>query len=203
MQITVEKTTDTKSLQRNLHVELTIENLDNQVKKKLAKIAKKTNLPGFRPGKVPLHMIERDHLARVKYETIHSAAESAFKDAIKAENLQLATQGELTKLDYDDGNPQQVSLTATIHIRPEVDVESLSTLELERKVPIISEEDVAKRLLDDREQNPLWIDKLGPAEIGDKVFVDFEGTIDGQAFAGNRAEDFSFILGKDRDACGL
>jgi trigger factor len=202
MQVSVETTSN---LGRRLTVGVPKEDIEREVQNRFKELARESKMNGFRPGKVPLRLIEQKFGQRVRLEVISEFIQNSYEDALQQEKLSPA--GEPTiDLSGDIKDPihhlealGQLSYTATFEVYPElVDIKT-EGFAVEKSVVEIVEADVDEMLYKLREQRATWQDSNDKVVAkGDRVNIDFTGTVDGVAFKGSEAKQFSVTLGKDK-----
>jgi trigger factor len=152
-------------------------------------------MPGFRPGKVPLKLVAQTYGSQVRSEVLSDAVQKAFTDAVKEANLKVAGYPRIEK---KDPSSSALEFNATFEIYPEVKVGDLSGAGIERPQAQVDDAAVDKTIEILRKQRTRFEPVSRAARDGDRIAVDFKGTIDGQGFAGGEAQDFAFTLGEGR-----
>ncbi len=184
-------------LERRLSVAVPIAKIEGEVQKRLARLAKTVKVPGFRPGKVPLKMVAQQYGPQVRSDVISETVQSSFADAVREQNLRVAG--------YPRIEPRQgaaasdaLEFSAVFEVYPEVKLPELSTLTIERPQVEVTAADVERTIEVLRKQRATFTTVTRGAQHGDRVIVDFTGTIDGVEFAGGQARDFPIVLGEGR-----
>jgi trigger factor len=172
--------------------------VEKAVQAEIKRVARTAKVAGFRPGKVPLAMLERSHGPSIRYEAVNSQVGAAFEKAITAAGLRVAGMPKLEP--KTEGTPEDVMVfTATFEVYPTVTVPDLSTLEVKRAVTEIGDAEVQRTVDILRKQRANYEAREGrAAQDDDRVTLDFAGTIDGVPFEGGHAEGFPFVLGQGR-----
>ena len=186
----------TGALERRLSLSVPMADIGTQVPKKLRDLARTVRMPGFRPGKVPMKMIEASYGAQVQAEVLGDAVSKAFSDAVGEHGLRIAGQPRIEP--RTEAGEGVAGFTATFEVYPEVVLGDPSALAVERATCSVGEAEVDKTLEILRKQRTTWSDAERPAADGDRVTIDFVGTLDGVAFPGGTATDFPFTLGEGR-----
>src|SRR5579862_176781 len=193
MQITLETL---GQLERRLNVAVPIDQIEGEVQKRLARLAKTAKIAGFRPGKVPMKMIAQQYGSQVRSDVITDTVQSSLDDAIKTQNLRVAG--------YPRIEPKQAAATdqfefsAVFEVYPEVVLGDIARVKITRPMAEVTPEDIDRTLEILRRQRAEYIDVTRPARRTDKVSVDFTGRIDGVEFAGGQAKDFAIVVGEGR-----
>lgn len=185
-------------LERRVDLAVSVADVEKEVKAQLQRVARTAKVPGFRPGKAPLGMLERSHGPGIRYDVINSQVGRAFEQAV--EGAQLRVAGAPTLEPKTEGVADDtLAFTATFEVYPEVSVPDLSTLSVTRTVTEVSDAEVEKTIDVLRKQRATFEAREDrAAQDGDRVTLDFAGTIDGTPFEGGKAENFPFVLGQGR-----
>ena len=156
-----------------------------------------TRLNGFRPGKFPKGWLDKRFRAVMQQEAVETVIPRYLNQALHDHELSAATQASIEELEFDRRAP----LKATLHfeIKPELDLPDYSKLKLERRTPEeITSEEIDKEIESLRRMQARSVAKDDPVvEDGDLVEINFEGTVDGNAFEGGTGENVSFVIGAD------
>ena len=131
MQTTVETL---GQLERRVNVAVPIADIEGEVQKRLARLAKTVKLPGFRPGHVPLKMVAQQYGPQLRSDVISEAVQTSFADAIKAQNLRIAGYPAHRAPDRRGGGARRARIPATFEVYPEVRLGDIATLTIERPV---------------------------------------------------------------------
>ncbi len=170
------------------------ESFDAEVNKVYRKNVSKMNVPGFRKGKAPKHVIEKLYGTTVFFdEAIDNLLPEAYETALASTKLDAVSRPELEVVSIDD---KGVTLKAAVYTKPDVAISAYVGLEVEKEAVEVSDEDVLKEIDSVRERNSrmLTIDNR-PAQDGDQAVIDFEGFLDGVAFEGGKGEKYPLGLG--------
>lgn len=184
------------TLERRVSMTLPVDDIDKQVGERLKKLARDARMPGFRPGKVPMKLVVQTYGPQVRNEVLSDAMQNAFSKAVKDANLRVAGYPRIEKKDGTD--ERALEFSATFEIYPEVKLGDLSVAKIERPQLAIDASAVERTLEILRKQRTRYVKAARPAKDGDRLIVDFQGSIDGQTFEGGKAENFAFLLGEGR-----
>ena len=167
---------------------------DEEVNKVYRKNAPKINVPGFRKGKAPRHIIEKMYGSAVFYdEAIDNLLPDAYTKALADTKLEAVSRPEIDIVSIDE---KGVTLKAAVFTKPEVTVSEYKGLEVERESVSVSEEDIDKEIDTVRERNSRMLTvEDRAAQNGDEATIDFEGFVDGVAFEGGKGEKYQLKLG--------
>lgn len=193
MAVTVE-TLD--KLERKMTLSLPLSLIRTEVDTRLKRLAQTVRMDGFRPGKVPMHVLARRYGGSVQYEVINDKVGEAFAAAASEAQLRIAGQPQITEKDH--AAEGQMSFDAVFEVLPEVRIADLADVEVEKISAEVSEAAIDKTLEILRKQRRSFTPRAADAaaQEGDRVTVDFEGKIDGEPFAGGKAQDFEFLIGE-------
>ncbi len=170
------------------------EAFDAEVNKVYRKNVAKMNVPGFRKGKAPKHVIEKLYGSAVFFdEAIDNLLPEAYESAVAAAKLDVVSRPELDVVSIDD---KGVKLKAAVYTKPSVEISSYKGLEVEKEAVNVTDEDIMKEIDATRERNSrLLTVEDRPAANGDQAVIDFEGFLDGVAFEGGKGEKYPLELG--------
>ena len=186
------------SLERRLSVAVPLAEIEGEVRKRLSRLARTAKLAGFRPGKVPLRMLDQQYGPQVRSDVITERVQSSFNDAVREQNLRVADAPRIEPARADDRAPDALEFTAVFEVYPDVEMGDVSTIDIKRPHAEVTRQDVDRTLEILRKQRTTYAPAERAAEGGDRVHVDFTGTIDGVEFAGGQAKDFPIVLGEGR-----
>jgi trigger factor len=192
MEVSVE---NTGGLTRRMTVQVPADRIDQEVGSRLQSMSQTVRLDGFRPGKVPVKVIDQKYGKQVRLEVVDQIVNSTLQDALTQENLRPAGTPSIEAAESEAG--KSLEYTATFEIFPEISGDINYSFPVTRPVVEISETDVNDMLDNLRRQRATWSEVTRPAAIDDQVIIDFEGTVDGNAFAGNKAEKVPLVLGSN------
>lgn len=192
MAVTVETL---EKLERKITLTLPVGAIQSEVQTRLKKIARTVKMDGFRPGKVPMNVVTQRYGYSVHYEVMNDKVGEAFAVAANEAKLRVAGQPRITE---KEAAPEgEVAFDAIFEVYPEVKIDDLSTAEVEKVTAEVTDAAIDKTIDILRKQRRTFAQRAQDAAAadGDRVTVDFEGKIDGEVFAGGKAEDFQFIVG--------
>ena len=192
MQVSVETTS---GLGRRMKVQIPAEQIDQQVQNKLQQLAGSVRLDGFRPGKVPLSVVNKRYGAQAREEAANEIIASSYEEALQQQALKPAGEPTIEKTSNTPG--EAFEYVATFDIYPEIEVPDLTDLVIEKPQCEITDTDLANMMDKLRKQRATWDAVDRKSETGDRLLIDFEGTVDGQAFSGNKASNVPIELGSN------
>ncbi len=156
--------------------------------------ATKYNIPGFRKGKAPRHMIEKMYGADAfYYPAINDLFPAAYDEAVKESGIEPVDrpEAEVVSASVEDG----AVLKVTVTVKPDVKIGKYTGLKAEKKANTVEDSAVDAEIDRMRDRNARIVTREGKAENGDTAEIDFEGFIDGTAFKGGKGENFPLVLG--------
>jgi trigger factor len=192
MQITQTKQ---DALLREFTVTMTAQEIDVKVNEKLEEIGKTVNMPGFRPGKIPMNLLKTKYGKAVMGEVLEGAVNDSMLKAINENNLRPAMRPKVEVKSFDE--KVGLEYTMAVELLPEISVMDLTTLKIEKltaKPEASVIKDTIKKIADRSKKSEPVTEKRG-AKMGEIVVIDFDGTVDGKPFSGMKGEDFSLELG--------
>lgn len=192
MQVSVEAT---QGLERRLTISVPAEQIEKLVKDSLQREAKRARIPGFRPGKVPVTVINKRYGAAIRQDITGEVMQRNFIEAIIAEKLNPAGAPTFVP-GATDG--EKFEFVATFEIYPEVELKGLDAIEVEQPKASVTDADVDSMIETLRKQHATFAAVEREAADGDKVKMNFVGSVDGVEFEGGKADDFELQLGSGR-----
>ena len=154
----------------------------------------KYNIPGFRKGKAPRHMIEKMYGEDVfQYSAVNDLFPAEYDKAVEASGIEPVDRPEvdIVSMNTADG----VVLKAVVTVKPEMKVGNYIGLKAEKAANTVEDAAVDAEVDRLRERNARLVAREGKAQDGDITDIDFEGFVDGEAFDGGKGEHFSLTLG--------
>jgi len=193
-------------LERRLTISFPVADVRTEVEKRLKQQAKTAKAPGFRPGKVPLKMVAAQYGYQIESDVLNDKVGRAFNEAAVANELRVAGFPKIEP--KDDAAEGVLEFNATFEVYPEVVIGDLAAVEVETVVTEVSDVEIDKTIDILRKQRVHYHTKGEEGEHGtggepvaadgDRVTVDFVGTLDGVEFDGGKAEGYAFVLGEGR-----
>ena len=193
MAVTVETL---EKLERKITLSLPLTTIQTEVDARLKRLARTVKMDGFRPGKVPLSVVAQRYGYSVQYEVLNDKVGEAFAQAANEAQLRVVGKPRITE---KEGAPAgEVTFDAVFEVFPEVQIADLADAEVERLSAEVNDAAIDKTVEILRKQRRTFALRAqdAAAQDGDRVTVDFEGKIDGELFAGGKAEDFQFLVGE-------
>jgi len=193
MAVTVETL---EKLERKMTLTLPVSTIQSEVDSRLKRMARTVKMDGFRPGKVPMNVVAQRYGYAVHYEVMNDKVGEAFSVAANEAKLRVAGQPRISE---KEGAPEgELAFDAVFEVYPEVKIGDLANAEVEKLSSEVSDEAIDKTLDILRKQRRTFAQRAmdAAAQDGDRATIDFEGKIDGETFAGGKADDFQCLVGE-------
>ncbi|MEX2122443.1 MAG: trigger factor [Woeseia sp.] len=190
MMVTVEAT---GTLERRMRVELPAERIEKEIETRLRKVGRTARIKGFRPGKIPPKVVRQRFGGQIRQEVLSELMQKSYSDAVIQENLNPAARPRIEP--EVTGNGKDFAYVATFEVLPEVKLKDLDKIEVEKPEVEISDNDRDDMILSLRKQKATWETVERAAREGDRVIVDFEGTLKGEPVKGGRGTQVPVTLG--------
>ncbi|MEC7642550.1 MAG: trigger factor [Pseudomonadota bacterium] len=193
MQVSVETT---QGLERRVTITVPADVIDNEVKRLLKEEYRHRRVNGFRKGKIPPHVLQKLFGREARSRAASGVMQSKYYEAIMQEKINPAGAPAIEPKVNEPG--QDLEFTATFEVYPEVEVKNLDKIEIEKPAVEVTDADVDSMLETLRKQHAGWKEVKRKSKDGDRVTMDFVGSIDGEEFEGGKASDFALELGEGR-----
>jgi trigger factor len=183
-------------LERRITLTLPASDIGKEVESRLKRLSRTVKADGFRPGKVPMSVVAQRYGWSVQYEVVNDRVGKAFSEAAAEANLRVAGAPRITQ--KEEAAEGQLAFDATFEVFPEIRIGDLGAVEVERIGAEVTDAAIDRTIEILRKQRRTFAQRPaaeGAAE-GDRVTIDFEGKIDGEPFAGGKAEGFQFVIGE-------
>jgi trigger factor len=190
MEISVE---NTGGLTRRMTVQVPAERVDQEVESRLQSMSGTVRLDGFRPGKVPLKVVEQKFGTQVRSEVVNQVINTSLQEALSQENLRLVGDPQVEPKNTAAGGP--LEYVASFEVFPELSGGIHYNFSISRPLVEVTEDDVRSMLENLRKQRATWNEVAQAAKTGDQVTIDFEGSISGEAFTGNKGQKMPLVIG--------
>jgi len=190
MNVTVEST---GALERRMRIEVPIERIESEVNTRLKSVGRTAKIKGFRPGKVPAKVVRQHYGKQVRQEVLGEIMQKSYSDAVTQENLKPAGG---PKIESEDEDGKTFAYTATFEVLPEVELKDLNKITVDKPEVTIGDDDLDDMLMSLRRQRVTWEEVDRKSKDGDRVVVDFSGTVDGEEFEGGSGKEIPVVLGQ-------
>ncbi len=190
MQVSIEAT---GGLGRRMTVAVPAEQFEREFAERLKRISRTARLAGFRPGRAPLKIVEAQYGDKLLDEVAQDLIRDSFSEALNREGLKAAGGPMIEPKAMVRG--QDMQYIAVFEVYPEVPRLDLKGVGVERPTCAIDDADVDRTLEVMRKQRQTFVPTDRVAVDGDRLTIDFTGTLDGERFPGGSAEGHTLILG--------
>ncbi|MEK9645606.1 MAG: trigger factor [Alphaproteobacteria bacterium] len=189
--------TNNEGLRREFTIIVPQDDIETRVVARLTEVGQSVNVPGFRPGKVPVSILRKRYGEAVRGEVLQQTIQDTVQRAIADNELRPALEPQIELVTFEDG--ADLEYTMTVDVIPKIDLPDFGKLELERLVVAVPDSDVDQAIQRIADQQKNFAAEQGRAAAkGDQVLMDFLGKIDGEAFDGGSAEGMELELGSGR-----
>ncbi len=185
------------ALERRLSVAVPMAEINSEVENRLKRLSRTVKLHGFRPGKVPLKVVAQQFGPQVRQEVLGDTLQKTFGEAVKQQNLKVAGYPKFEAKPLPDG-AADFEFSATFEIYPDVQVGDITGKTVERPTLEVGDAEVDKTLEIMRKQRTTFEPADRAAQDGDRITMDYAGTIEGKPFDGGSAQGTTIVLGTGR-----
>jgi len=182
------------SLERNIELSVSREKVEAEVSQRLKRLAPKIKVQGFRPGKVPMKIVTQQYGHQVEHEVLGELLQQQFSENVRQQNYRIAGVPNFESRNSGTDN-LNYEFYATFEIYPDVELGDLSSITINKPVLQIGDAEVQKTLDILRKQQTSYVPVDRPAQTGDRVNINYRGSLEGKSFTGGQADDYSVILG--------
>jgi len=191
MQASVEKVS---AIGRKMSVVVPADQIEQAVQAKLKQLSKRVKVQGFRPGKVPLKIVDQQYRGSATNDVLGDLIQSSLQEALSKEEIVPAVQPDIIPTPLEKG--QDFTYIASFDVYPEFEKLDLDGVKIIKPESEVGDADVDKVIDNMRKQQLTWDDVKRKAKKGDRAIVNFLGTVDGEEFDGGKAEDYPIVLGE-------
>jgi trigger factor len=182
-----------EGLKRRMMVEIPADKVGQTFQDKLLKIASTAKVDGFRPGKVPLDVVQQRFGKSIMEEVAQELIQTSFHEAVQEHGLALAGMPDVAPEQLLVG--QSLKYTAEFEVYPDIKLVEMVGATVTRHKAEVSDKNVADMIANLRKQQAEWTEADRAAQDGDQVIIDFDGFMGEEAFEGGAAKDFQLELG--------
>ncbi|MDE2235522.1 MAG: trigger factor [Gammaproteobacteria bacterium] len=172
------------------------ERVEREVEQRLKSLGKRAKLNGFRPGKIPYDVVKKRFGNEIRQEVVGELLRDTCNEAFQQEKVYPAGGPRIDSVNSSPG--MDLEFTATFEVYPEIQLNGTEDLQLERPAAEITAADIDAMVENLRQQRAEWIAAGRGARKGDRIQLDFNGSISGVEFPGSRAEKVYVVLGENR-----
>lgn len=193
MQVSVEKTSE---LSRKMTVCVPEEHIQEKMEARFKSLAREVKLDGFRPGKAPQHVLKKMFGERVRSEVTGDLIESTYYEALSEQQLKPVSHPHIHPAENTAG--QGFSYVAHFEVYPEIALDGIGQLEINRPLATVEETDVDAMIERLREQRKTWNKAERRSQVGDQITISFSGTADGENFTNGKVENYAIVIGSNQ-----
>lgn len=186
------------ALERRLDISISQDKVKGEVDSRLKQLAKTTKLHGFRPGKVPLKIVEQKYGAQIHQDVLGDIIQKEFNETVKSLDLKIAGYPDFQAKETSEDVNDLYTFSATFEVYPEIILGDLSQHSVEKPIVQVSDADIDKTIEMIRKQQVQFQPVGRPAKTDDRVKIDFHGVLDGKDFAGGKAENVELVIGEGK-----
>ena len=191
MQSSVEKIS---SIGRKMSVVVPADQIESAIQAKLKQLSKRVKIQGFRQGKVPMKIVDQQYRGSATSEVLGDVIQSSLQEAFIKEDITPAVQPDITPEPLEKG--EDFTYVANFDVYPEFKKLDLSGVEILKPESKVKKADIDKVIDNMRKQQLTWDEVERKAKKGDRVIIDFVGTVNGEEFEGGKADDYPIVLGE-------
>lgn len=184
------------NLERRIEVSVPAAQVSSEFENRLKQVARNARLKGFRPGKAPMPVVRQQYGDQVRSELLGDLFRQSYSEAINQQKLKPAGDPRIEQFSADPG--ADLRFVALVEVMPEISLQPLSGLTLDRYTAEVTEADVDSMLETMRRQRSEFVKVDREAGENDQVTVDFEGKIGGEVFEGGSGQDAKVVIGRGR-----
>ncbi|MGZ5051146.1 MAG: trigger factor [Methylobacter sp.] len=188
MQVSVEKTSE---LSRKMTVSVPEEIVQEKIEARLKSLARNVKVDGFRPGKVPQHVIKKMYGDRVRGEVVGDLVQDTYFEAIKQQDLKPAGYPYIQPSDETEG----FKYTAEFEVYPEISLDGIEQIKVSRPIATVQEADVDDMVQKLRSQKKTWIVVDRASQENDRIKINFSGVSEGENFTNGKVENYQVEIG--------
>jgi trigger factor len=153
---------------RSVEVEIPLEDVERARERVTSSMRQRVRLPGFRPGKAPVSMIQSRFEGDIRNEVLEMLLPQAFRSRVEKDDLKVVGTPDISELQFEPGKP--IRFKADFEVAPEFDIAEYRGLPVQYEEPVVTDEEIAKRLDSMRENKAEYVN-LDPRPVEDKDFV--------------------------------
>lgn len=182
------------ALERQFTITIPTGDVETEFEAKLAETAKRVRIDGFRPGKVPAKVVRQRYGQAIRQEIVSDLMEKSLGEALSEHDVKPIGQPKIDDVKFEEGS--DFSFKATFEVFPELDPILVDGDEIEQATCKVGAADIKEMIATLREQRKSWKESARAASKGgDRVTINFEGFVNGEAFDGGEGVDHALVLG--------
>jgi len=183
----------TGPLAREMRIQVPGSQLSSEVSKRLKDMGARVRIDGFRPGKVPMKVVEQRYSRQIRQEVLGEVIQKSWTEAVTKEGLNPAAFPQIS--DLTGAESGDLSFLAQFEVMPEIGSIDVTSLKIKRLSANVGEKDVEDMIETLRLQRRTWTDRAGPAEKGDLIFLSFSAGEGADRFPVEGEERVGMIIG--------
>jgi len=191
MQTSVEKI---GSIGRELSVVVPAEQIESAVQDRLKKLSKQVKVQGFRPGKVPMKIVDQQYRGTATNDVLTELIQTSLEQALSKEEMIPAARPDIIPQSLEKG--KDFTYVAKFDVYPEFEKLDLDGVEIIKPESEVLDEDVDKVIENMRKQQITWKEVKRKSKKEDRIIIDFAGSVDGEAFEGGSSQDYPVVIGQ-------
>lgn len=186
---------DVRSVEKKMYIEVSRETVDAEFENAYKELNKKVKLKGFRAGKVPRHVLESVYRQQVEHDILNKLLNDSYPKALEEANIKPVAKPVISEEQFKAGS--DLKYTATVEVKPVIEVKDYLELEIEKEEPVVTEADVEKKIQEIRTIHAQLktVDEERGLEKGDVAIIDYEGSVDGEPLEGSSGRNYHLEIG--------
>ena len=190
------KIEDIDSCKKKIKFDIAFKDYQAKVQSSYLTLARQVKVPGFRPGKAPMSMLEKRFGPNVKKEVMTQLVSERLAEVIEEKGFRSVSPPKILEVEAEEGT--DISVSASVEIVPDFKINDYSKVEIPIEITRVTDEDVNQAINYQRERQGTKVQVLDrPVEDKDFVKLDFNGTLNGEAFEGGKGSDHIVQIGSE------
>ena len=190
------KIEDIDSCKKKIKFDIAFKDYQAKVQSSYLTLARQVKVPGFRPGKAPMSMLEKRFGSNVKKEVMTQLVSERLAEVIEEKGFRSVSPPKILEVEAEEGT--DISVSASVEIVPDFKINDYSKVEIPIEITRVTDEDVNQAINYQRERQGTKVQVLDrPVEDKDFVKLDFNGTLNGEAFEGGKGSDHIVQIGSE------
>ncbi len=179
-----------------MRVELPAERIEKEIESRLKSVGRTAKIKGFRPGKIPAKVVRQRYGGQIRQEVLSDLMQKSYSDAVIQENLNPAGGPKIEPEAVE--NDKGFAYVATFEVLPEITLQGLDKIAVTKPEIEIADKDCDDMIHNLRKQKAVWSAVDRQSNEGDRVIVDFNGTLKGEPIKGGQGNEVPVVLGEGR-----
>ena len=190
------KIEDIDSCKKKIKFDIAFKDYQAKVQSSYLTLARQVKVPGFRPGKAPMSMLEKRFGPNVKKEVMTQLVSERLAEVIEEKGFRSVSPPKILEVEAEEGT--DISVSASVEIVPDFKINDYSKVEIPIEITRVTDEDVNQAINYQRERQGTKVQVLDrPVEDKDFVKLDFNGTLNGETFEGGKGSDHIVQIGSE------